>query len=64
MLMMGEVRRRVEDFDVLHFHLDYWPISMFSRQKVPFVTTLHGRLDLPELQPVFNAFRDVPVGAF
>jgi glycosyltransferase involved in cell wall biosynthesis len=61
MLMMEEVRRRAEDFDVLHFHLDYWPFSMFTRQKVPFVTTLHGRLDLPELKPIFNAFRDVPV---
>jgi glycosyltransferase involved in cell wall biosynthesis len=60
-LMMEEVRRRAEDFDVLHFHLDYWPFSAFARQKVPFVTTLHGRLDLPELQPVFNAFRDIPV---
>jgi len=61
MLMLEEVRRRAEDFDVLHFHLDYWPFSIFSRQKVPFVTTLHGRLDLPELQPVFNAFRNVPI---
>jgi len=61
MLMMEEVRRRAEDFDVLHFHLDYWPFSIFTRQKVPFVTTLHGRLDLPELKPIFNAFRDVPV---
>ena len=40
MLMMEEVRRRAEDFDVLHFHLDYWPFSIFTRQKVPFVTTL------------------------
>jgi glycosyltransferase involved in cell wall biosynthesis len=61
MLMLEEVRRRAEDFDVLHFHLDYWPFSTFSRQNVPFVTTLHGRLDLPELQPVFTAFRGVPV---
>lgn len=61
MLMRQAVRRRAEDFDVLQFHLDYRPLSMFTRQKVPFVTTLHGRLDLPELQPVFNAFRDTPV---
>jgi len=61
MLMMEDVRRRAGDFDVLHFHLDYLPFSMFIRQKVPFVTTLHGRLDLPELQPVFNAFREVPL---
>lgn len=61
MLMLEEVRRHAEDFDVLHFHLDYWPFSMFSRQPVPFVTTLHGRLDLPELRPIFNAFRSAPV---
>jgi glycosyltransferase involved in cell wall biosynthesis len=61
MLLMEEVRRRAEDFDVLHFHMDYWPFSLFSRQKVPYVTTLHGRLDLPELQPVFDTFPNVPV---
>src|SRR5438477_12868827 len=43
MLMMEEVRQRAQDFDVLHFHLDYWPFSIFTRQRVPFVTTLHGR---------------------
>jgi glycosyltransferase involved in cell wall biosynthesis len=61
MLLMEEVRRMAEDFDVLHFHMDYWPFSLFSRQRVPFVTTLHGRLDLPELQPVFDTFPTVPV---
>ena len=61
MLMLEEVRRHAEEFDVLHFHLDYWPFTTFSRQQVPFVTTLHGRLDLPELQPVFNIFRSVPL---
>ncbi len=61
MLLLETVMRRARDFDVLHFHLDYWPFSMFSRQRTPFVTTLHGRLDLPELQPVFAAFHKVPV---
>ena len=61
MLMMEQVARRMDDFDVLHFHMDYWPFSFFGRQAVPFVTTMHGRLDLPELQPVFNAFSKVPV---
>jgi glycosyltransferase involved in cell wall biosynthesis len=45
----------------LHFHLDYYPFSLFSRQSTPFVTTLHGRLDLPEHQPVFTTFSSVPV---
>ena len=48
-------------FDVLHFHLDYYPFSLFSRQATPFITTLHGRLDLPEHQTVFDAFGSVPV---
>jgi glycosyltransferase involved in cell wall biosynthesis len=34
---------------------------LFSRQTTPFLTTLHGRLDLPELQPVFNTFSSLPV---
>ncbi len=61
MLLMEAVRQRAEEFDVLHFHMDYWSFSLFGRQRTPFVTTLHGRLDLPELQPVFNMFPNVPV---
>ncbi|KGU93886.1 glycosyl transferases group 1 family protein [Burkholderia pseudomallei MSHR4377] len=61
MLLLEEVRRRADEFDVLHFHIDYYPFPLFSRQPVPHLTTLHGRLDLPELQPIFNTFSDVPV---
>jgi glycosyltransferase involved in cell wall biosynthesis len=55
------VRRRADEFDVLHFHIDYYPFSLFSRQPTPHLTTMHGRLDLPELQPIFSAFNEVPV---
>jgi glycosyltransferase involved in cell wall biosynthesis len=61
MLMLEVVRRRAADFDFLHFHLDYYPFSLFSRHSTPFITTLHGRLDLPEHQPVFTAFSSIPV---
>jgi glycosyltransferase involved in cell wall biosynthesis len=61
MTMLEQVRRRAEEFDFLHFHLDYYPFSLFARQTTPFLTTLHGRLDLPELQPVFNTFSSLPV---
>ncbi len=61
MLLLEEVRRRADEFDVLHFHIDYYPFSLFARQSVPFLTTMHGRLDLPELQQIFNTFSDVPV---
>jgi glycosyltransferase involved in cell wall biosynthesis len=61
MVMLERVYQRAADFDFLHFHLDYYPFSLFSRQPTPFVTTLHGRLDLPEHQPVFDAFPAAPV---
>ena len=60
-MLLEAARRRAEQFDVMHFHMDYLPFSLFSRQKTPFVTTLHGRLDLPELKPIFKAFPNVPV---
>jgi glycosyltransferase involved in cell wall biosynthesis len=61
MMMLEHVRRRAAEFDILHFHLDYYPFSLFARQSTPFVTTLHGRLDLPEHQPVFTTFSSIPV---
>ena len=61
MAMLEKVRRQADEFDFLHFHLDYYPFSLFSRQPTPFLTTLHGRLDLPEHQPVFDVFSSAPV---
>jgi glycosyltransferase involved in cell wall biosynthesis len=63
MVMLERVRQKADDeeFDFLHCHLDYYPWSLFARQPTPFVTTLHGRLDLPEHQPVFNTFSKIPV---
>src|ERR1700742_2132204 len=63
MVMLERVRQKCDDeeFDFLHFHLDYYPWSLFHRQPTPHLTTLHGRLDLPEHQPVFNVFNEVPV---
>ena len=60
MRMMELVRRRADEFDVLHFHTDYFPLSLFSRQATPFVTTLHGRLDLPEFKVIYETFPDAP----
>jgi glycosyltransferase involved in cell wall biosynthesis len=60
-LMLEQVASRAAEFDVLHCHLDYWPFSVFSRLATPFLTTLHGRLDLPELKPLYGCFEDVPL---
>ncbi|HZS11855.1 MAG TPA: glycosyltransferase family 4 protein [Nitrospirales bacterium] len=49
------------DFDVIHSHLDFMGFPLQRRISVPSVTTLHGRLDLPELVPIFREFMDCPV---
>jgi glycosyltransferase involved in cell wall biosynthesis len=59
MRMMELIYRRADEFDVLHFHTDYFPLSLFSRQRTPFLTTLHGRLDIPEFKGVYELF-DAP----
>ena len=51
----------VDEFDIVHSHLDYWGYPLARHGGVPVVTTLHGRLDLPELQPLYRRFRDVPL---
>jgi glycosyltransferase involved in cell wall biosynthesis len=60
-LMLEQVYQRADEFDVIHSHLDYWSFSLLRRQSTPFVVTLHGRLDLPELRPLYNFFPDVPL---
>ncbi|HZZ63466.1 MAG TPA: glycosyltransferase family 4 protein [Roseiarcus sp.] len=59
--MIEQVCQRAKEFDLLHFHLDYYPFSVMSRQSTPFLTTLHGRLDLPEHEPVFSTFPTISV---
>jgi glycosyltransferase involved in cell wall biosynthesis len=58
--MVELIYRRKDEFDVIHFHIDYFPLSLFCRQNVPFLTTLHGRLDIAEFVEVYGTFRDAP----
>src|SRR5262249_24147647 len=60
-LMLEEVFERAKDFDIIHFHIDYLHFPFSNRHSVPHITTLHGRLDMPELQPLYIKFRDIPV---
>lgn len=55
-IQMQELITHVHEFDILHFHTDYLHFPASSMLKIPSVTTLHGRLDIPELQGVYNAF--------
>lgn len=61
MLMLDQVFSEKENFDILHFHVDYLHFPLSRREQVRHVTTLHGRLDLPDLVPLYRHFRDLPV---
>ena len=60
-LMLERVLQRSGEFDVIHFHVDYLHYTLSRRQSFPHVTTLHGRLDIPDLVPLYREFGDVPV---
>ena len=55
------VAAQAHRFDVIHWHLDYFHFPLSRRLGVPHATTLHGRLDIPDLQPVYTEFSDMPV---
>jgi glycosyltransferase involved in cell wall biosynthesis len=61
MVLLEHVFRQAPTFDLLHFHIDYLHFPLSVRQRVPHVTTLHGRLDIPDLVPVYQTFPSMPV---
>jgi glycosyltransferase involved in cell wall biosynthesis len=50
-----------DQFDIIHWHVDYFHFPMSRRLGVPNVTTLHGRLDIPDLRPMYDDFNEMPV---
>jgi glycosyltransferase involved in cell wall biosynthesis len=63
MVMLDEVRRRIGQFDILHFHIDIIHSALVHDFADRTLTTLHGRLDLPDLAPFYAVFRDLPLAA-
>lgn len=60
-IQMQEVIERASDFDILHFHTDYLHFPFSSTLSKTSITTLHGRLDLPDLLYIFRKFTDLPL---
>ena len=60
-LMLERVRSRAHEFDVLHFHVDHLHLPIFRSLSHKVVTTLHGRLDPPEISALYREFADMPV---
>jgi glycosyltransferase involved in cell wall biosynthesis len=60
-LLLEQVFQRREEFDVIHFHVDYMHFPMSRRVEINQVTTLHGRLDIPDLVPLFREYAEMPL---
>ena len=61
MVLLEQVFRQASAFDLIHFHIDHLHFPLSVRQPIPTVTTLHGRLDLPDLVPLYQMFPSMPV---
>ena len=59
--MLEKVAKRKNEFDLIHFHIDYLHYPVSTRERYAHISTLHGRLDLPDLVPLYEAYPDVPV---
>jgi len=57
--LIETVAQEADEYDVIHFHLDYLPFAQIRHLAIPAVTTLHGRLDIPDLCPLFREFGDM-----
>jgi glycosyltransferase involved in cell wall biosynthesis len=60
-LMLEMVFKEAARFDIIHFHCDYLHFPLSRRLPQCQMTTLHGRLDLPELQPLYREFAEMPL---
>jgi len=60
-LMVERVFQQADDFDVIHSHVDYFPYSLSRLCGTPTVTTLHGRLDIKDLIPLYSEFDEIPL---
>jgi glycosyltransferase involved in cell wall biosynthesis len=61
LLLLEKAFQAADEFDLVHSHIDYLALPLLRRMKTPHVTTLHGRLDIPNLQPLYREFMDEPL---
>ena len=60
-IMLDQVAARMDAFDVIHFHIDFFHYPIFRNMAHKTLTTLHGRQDLPELPDIYRAFPHMPL---
>ena len=61
MMMIDKVRERAKEFDIIHFHIDFFHFPLFRSLAARTLTTLHGRQDLADLKPFYARFGEMPL---
>ncbi len=61
LVMLDNVRRRADDFDIIHCHIDLLQYPLFQDMAHKVVSTMHGRLDVPDFEPVYKAYPHMPL---
>jgi glycosyltransferase involved in cell wall biosynthesis len=61
MMMIDKVRERAKEFDIIHFHIDFFHFPLFRSLAARTLTTLHGRQDLADLKPFYSRFGEMPL---
>ena len=59
--MLAEIYENAERFDIIHSHLDFWGFPFTRLCATPTITTMHGRLDVETLKPIYDRFTHVPL---
>jgi glycosyltransferase involved in cell wall biosynthesis len=59
--IFGTILDRIDEFDIVHSHLDYLGFPLALAPRLPMLSTLHGRLDVPSLFHIYRAFADLPL---
>lgn len=59
--VMSMVFEHAEQFDIIHAHLDYWSFPFARMVTTPTISTMHGRLDLEQLHPIYHHYEDLPL---
>ncbi len=61
LIQMDFVSEMADEFDIIHFHTDFLQFPIVRYLRTPHLTTLHGRLDLPYLVPLYRRFKEQPL---
>lgn len=60
-IMLEDVFKDAAAYDIIHFHVDFLHFPLSRRHAVPSLTTLHGRLDIPDLELIHRTYREMPL---